>query len=69
MPHLRIDGMIRFDPCTTAEWLRKYSIIQSAIDRNYLLNGGAKLFPQRRPKPFQLPSHPGIVPLQKSRSR
>jgi len=26
MPHLRIDGMIRFDPCTTAEWLRKYIV-------------------------------------------
>jgi hypothetical protein len=23
MPHLRIDGMIRFDPYITAEWLRK----------------------------------------------
>lgn len=26
MPHLRIDGMIRFDPCITAEWLRKYIV-------------------------------------------
>lgn len=26
MPHLRIDGMIRFDPCVTAEWLRKYIV-------------------------------------------
>ncbi|MFP5236010.1 MAG: helix-turn-helix domain-containing protein [Acidobacteriota bacterium] len=23
MPHLRIGGMIRFDPAATAEWLRK----------------------------------------------
>jgi excisionase family DNA binding protein len=22
MPHLRIGGMVRFDPATTAEWLR-----------------------------------------------
>lgn len=26
MPPPRIDGMIRFDPCTTAEWLRKYIV-------------------------------------------
>jgi hypothetical protein len=26
IPHLRIDGMIRFDPCTTAEWLRKFIV-------------------------------------------
>lgn len=23
MPHLRIGGMVRFDPATTAEWLRQ----------------------------------------------
>jgi excisionase family DNA binding protein len=23
MPHLRIDGMIRFDPAATARWLRE----------------------------------------------
>jgi len=26
LPHLRIGGMIRFDPCVTAAWLRERSI-------------------------------------------
>jgi hypothetical protein len=26
MPHRRFDGIIRFDPCTTAEWLRRHFI-------------------------------------------